>query len=405
MKKVITFLVTAAVLCAGATYFTAQQFQQQILAFEAKLQANSNMELLENQMTSGWLGASGQHVIAMKIEQQGQLVFTLPWQASYFPGWVNLTANLIIESDDGQQRENLVQAAGLTDIPLTGRADLNKIVVNYQLDAFESNNQAQLIVNGLNFKTTFYYSGEQRNALTFKQLSFDDHQLAINFHNVQVQASQQGEYPWMKGGWHYQVDKLEVNDAKQRSSLVFEKGQFNLDYELKPERFYWYNQMSFDALGVTQMGIPVWVAEKVNFAGNATSKEGQNIGDILLELSDISAHPEREVIQPESVVAKISQTIAQGHPRFELEDLSFKIAQPIAMQPKVHGWAEFDAEEQFSITNATERLHAELNLNNLPAELFLMLGLPLDFVTEDGNYQIKIEGGMLYLNGELFMPL
>lgn len=406
MKKFIVFLVTAVVLCAGATYFTAQQFQQQVLELEAKVQANHNMQLLDQQMSSGWLGASGQHVIAMTIEQpELQLVFTLPWQASYFPGWVNLTADLKIERDNGQQLENLVQAVGLTGIPLTGRADLNKIVVDYQLDTLTNNNQTQLAVKDLNVKTTFYYSGEQRNALILKHLSIEDSTTAIHVHDVRVQAAQQGEYPWMKGEWHYKVDKIEVHKAKERTGLIFEKGQFNIDYELKPERLYWHNQMSFDALGVTKMGVALWAVEKANLAGSLTSKEGQYLGDILLELSDISTQSAHTMIQPEEIAAKIRQAITQGKPRFELEDLSFKIDQPIKMQPKADGWAEFDTQVPFSIMHAEQQLRAELNLNNLPAELFLMLGLPLDYVTADGNYQVTINNGMLYFNGEPLLPL
>lgn len=410
MKKFLTLV--AGLLVAGylgLTYLAGSNFNKQLALLEANLAQEPNVTLVEAQKTGGFFSSSG--LLSLEIdlhELEDELTVTLnaPWQANHLAGWVNFASQLEVSVSDGYDTLNFNELLGLPSFDLTGTAGLKKLNYQQAITQLASHNELvnlDVAVSDWLISGEIYYSGKetgQFNLGSFK-LTGDSHQ-ELSLSNLQASFNQSGKFPWQAAKWLVSLENFKLNDYNQQLNL--NQAELALDYQLSQSDFTLNQALSFNQLQVANLEIT-----QAQLKTQLSQLNSQALGKLLklVKEQQLSGTANLEEDQLEELFI---QLLADS-PKLTLEELSFNLNQPFAMNPSAEGWVEFNGEnlpadfiEQLETSSFDEdemaaRLTLELKIAKLPSLVLALMGLPKDALGENKDeLLIKLNEGRLFIN-------
>lgn len=410
MRKLLSLLIATVVIgYSGLTYLAGNNFSKQLSQLETLVATEPNLKLIEHSQTTSFLTSSGQITLEVdlsEVERGLKLNINAPWQATHLAGWVNFASQLKISATDGYETLDLNQLLGLPSFDVTGTAGLKKLTYQQQI------NQLNQQLNSLNLQLKdwliegeIHYSGKETGQLSLAQLSLGDSGYPVfNLEKLLVEFNQKGKFPWQKAYWLAQAEQINFTDSSQQFSL--KDGRLTLDYQLNEKDFNLTQELSF-----TQLLLDNLTVEAAHLATQLSQINSQALGKLLIAVKEQQVN---KTTPPNN--AELEELFIQllaDSPKLNLQQFTFTLNQPFAMNPSAKGWLEFNGKDlpenfvqqletaNFDEDDLAQRLTLELTIANFPSLMLALLGLPSEAVEANKDTLfIQLNQGQLFINDQ-----
>lgn len=410
-KRLGVGLLLGVIVWVGASAYVGKTFINEMDAALEQAAEDPRVRLLTQEQEQGWLQSSGTLTWAYQLDLETELLITSHWQAAHRPAWVSFSGTTaLLVNQDGEPQLDLLDHLDLQPIAFHGQAGLRKMTLQMPLQPLAvAEEHYHIEFSGGELQLDYAYaSGKQVGKFTTDLLRLGGGQFdpsKLDLEGLQLNWSQQGVYPWVRGDLSLQLQRLFFSGAQGEVSFAqpWLKQTLNLDsehFDLSLELTSGEVSSSGNELG------------QLDLAFSTDHFDGQAMADLVAffgQEADWQALDE-EAMQP---ALDSLNRLLEGSPALNLDQLDITLLTPFSISQKAQGSARFDgrhlptdylhrvARGEISEEDFAKRFRLELLFDQINPELLMLVGIPPFMLDSSAAKQSLVwEAGELRLNGE-----